>query len=162
MKDEELHSHGLFLYRECDDYIGSNEKRLKTHIEKQHVKKRQITNYDILSKFCFQPFKHLCNNHWEAGLTFLQKLEPTQPTFRQSLINKIHGQTEEIVLELALDVIEASTEASKSASKTKRGHFNDYDPTTIWLLIILLEQLVLFPNKSAEDNKDNSLHNEIC
>ena len=38
----------------------------------------------------------------------------------------------------------------------------EYDATSCWLLIILLEQLLLLPSKKAEELKDSSLHTKIC
>ena len=115
-----------------------------------------------MSKMLFGPADHITNNHWKDGLAFLQNLEPTEPTFRQSLITKIQGRTEDIVLSLALDTIEAVNEANKSPSAKKVDRKSEYDATPFWLLIILLEQLVLFPSKKADELKDSSLHSEIC
>ena len=63
---------------------------------------------------------------------------------------------------VALGLVEAANEANKSSSTRKVGAKSEFDPTPFWLLIILLEQLLLFPSKKAEELKDLSLYSEIC
>jgi len=89
-------------------------------------------------------------------------LEPSESTFRQSLITKIHRRTEEIVLSLALATIEAASEANKSPSARKVDKKSEYGPTPFLLLIILLEQPLLFPSNKAGELNESSLHSERC
>ena len=100
-----------------------------------------------MSKFLYGPANHNTINHWEEGLAFLHLLDPKEPTFRQSLITKVHGHTEDLVTTLALDLIEATNEANKSPTAKKIHSKSEYDATPLWLLVVLLEQLVLFPSK---------------
>jgi len=87
--------------------------------------------------------------------------EAEEPSFRQSLITKVLGRTEEVVTSLALDLIEAKNEVNKSSTARKVNSKSEYDVTPFWLLVVLLEQLVLFPSKKANEIKEDSLHDEI-
>ena len=161
LADEELQPLGLYVCRECEDYVCASEKRLETHSSKNHRKKRSTNNHDIMSKFLYGPANHNTINHWEEGLAFLHLLDPEEPTFRQSLITKVHGRTEDLITSLALDLIEATNEANKSPTAKKIHSKSEFDATPFWLLVVLLEQLVLFPSKKANEIKEGSLHAEI-
>ena len=116
-----------------------------------------------MSKFLFEPANHNTINHWEERLAFLQLLDPKEPSFRQSLITKVHGHTEDLITSLALDLIEATNEANKGTTAKKINSKSEYDAAPfMWLIVVLLEQLVLFPSKKANEIKEGGFHAGIC
>ena len=146
----------------CEEFVGSDEAALKSHITRSHVATREVTNLDILTETLYGTVAHTNRNHWEAGLTFLRSLHISEPTFRQSLINKIHGRTEDAVLETAIDLITATVTANKTAKAKRLLDHSEYDPTPFWLLLVLFEQLVLFPSiDPKKDDPKNSLNQLI-
>ena len=100
-----------------------------------------------MSTFLFGPADHNTKNHWEEGLIVLHLLDTKEPSFRQSLITKVHRHTEEFITSLALDLIKTTNEANKGPTAEKINSKSKYDATPFWLLVVLLEQLVLFPSK---------------
>ena len=105
---------------------------------------------------------HTNNNCWEEGLSFLAQINISEPTFRQSLITTIHGRLLDSVVETAFDILEAINQANQQASTLGLRRDGGFDPTPIWLLLILFEQLVLFPT-TLEDGQlhKTSLNQEI-
>ena len=152
----------IHLCQICEEFVGSDEAALKSHITRSHVATREVTNLDILTETLYGTVAHTNRNHWEAGLSFLRSLHISEPTFRQSLINKIHGRTEDAVLETAIDLITATVTANKTAKAKRLLDHSEYDPTPFWLLLVLFEQLVLFPSiDPKKDDPKNSLNQLI-
>ena len=163
LDDDTLESHGLYLCRYCEDYIGNSEGLLWSHVNKHHDHKRCHSNHAILTDKLYGPVQQHAKNHWEDGLAFLRSLNISEPPFRQSLITKIQGRTSQYVTDLAMDIVKCVVEGSQSPTSVKDVGRLDFDVTPMWLLIILLEQLVLFP--PPDFNKDAttlSLNQEIC
>lgn len=156
LSDEKLASLGIYICRQCESYVGSSVKNLESHIRQSHVERRSSTNFEILSKYLHNSISHSHDNHWREGLAFLNCFEPGEPKFRQSLINKISGRAGDPVIEAAIDIIEACVISSKVASQPKLQHTSDYDPAPIWLLIVIFEQLVLYPTPNYDPNNTTS------
>ena len=163
LPQSDLEALDIYLCKICEEFVGNDEGALKSHMTRSHLTTRDDTNLEILSKLLFNTVEHTNRNHWDEGLAFLRTLNLSEPTFRQSLINKLQGRTEEAVLETALDLITATVTANKTARATRLRDTVDYDPTPIWLLLVLFEQLVLFPspNYAKDDPNNNSLNQLI-
>ena len=63
LSDERLASLGIYMCRQCESYVGHDEKSLLSHIRQSHVEKRNSTNLEILSKYLFKPVQHSHDNH---------------------------------------------------------------------------------------------------
>jgi len=150
------------MCRQCENYVGKNQKDLDAHINRVHVDRRSATNLSVLTQHLFDPIKNTHDNHWVDGLAFLHSLNPSEPPFRQSLLNKITGRASDPVIEAAIDTIEACVHANKHASQKKLRNTKDFDSHPIWLLIILFEQLILYPTPGfKKDDKSGSLTSEV-
>ncbi len=144
--------------------MGQSPADVTSHIESKHVEKRTDTNLELLSKFLFKPIADRATNHWEDGLSFLTTLSLSEPTFRQSLITKIYGDTEHIFLEAALDTIECIVEARKKPKGAERNSLDstrDFASTPVELLIFLIEQLVLFPSSADEIEQSSASFHQV-
>jgi hypothetical protein len=101
-----------------------------------------------------QLYKNVQNsesNHWADGLAWLHTYRPSEPTFRQSLINFIRWRLESDVLDVFESVLECCVEASKKATDVKLRNTKAYDKTPVWLLPVIFEQLILAPNPFNHD-----------
>ena len=140
--------------------MKTSEGRLKAHIARCHVDKREVTDLSLLSKILYSPVSHTTNDHWISGLSFLCNLHLSKPTFRQSLITKIQGRTEQAVIETFVDLLDAVFQANETASSDRLRHSPDYGPYPIWLLLILFEQLVLIPSLREDPKESDSTLNQ--
>ena len=68
---------------------------------------------------------------------------------------------EQAVIEIFVDLLDAAVQANKTASSNKLHHSPDYNPYPIWLLLILFEQLVLFPSLREDPKESDSTLNQL-
>jgi len=54
-------------------------KKASITCDKTALQKKAIKNYDIMTKFLFEPANHNTKNHWGEELAFLQPWNPKRP-----------------------------------------------------------------------------------
>ena len=89
LSDEILKQKGLFVCRECGDYVAQSDSVFLNHLRAKHGKTRNTTNLKIVTKHLFTLVDPVHINHWEEGLEWLRHIDLEEPSFRQSLILKI-------------------------------------------------------------------------
>ena len=125
--------------------------------EASQIKKRRISNFEILTNNLYNNTQHIHDNHWNEGLLFLQHHNFDPATFRQSLITKLKYRLETNVLNTFNSVLESCVEAHKCAEDSSLQFTSDYDPAPIWKLPFIFERLVLGPNPDRL-NKTSSIN----
>ena len=68
LSDNTLKESGLFVCRECGDYVAATEKVFLRHIKTKHIKTRTTTNHNIVTRLLYNVVESVHNNHWEEGL----------------------------------------------------------------------------------------------
>ena len=149
--------HGIYLCRECENYIGTSAKSLETHITKKHCTIRTTTNFDIVTRHLYNDVKSVRENHWREGLLFLRTHSFSPPTFRQTLITLIQHRLETDVLRAFFDVLRCCVD-SYGEPKDHDDPLSEYDMTPIWLLPFLFERLILLAPNPDREGDDTSLN----
>ena len=139
MDDEQLESRELFICRECETYTATSSSILNNHIEKKHIGTRTQTNFELLSEILYYDIKNVKNNNWEEGLKWLRDFEPSEPTFRQSLITKIKWELQDDVTDCFEDIIQLCVESNKIAKKEDDCGSIGYNSEHIWKLPFIFE-----------------------
>ena len=159
LRDETLQQKGLFVCRECGDYVAQSESVFLNHLRSKHVKTRTATNLDIVTQHLYNLVSSVHNNHWGEALEWLHTLDLDEPSFRQSLILKIKYELEDDVTDCFEDVLKACVESAKEACDKDLSGTEEYNAEPIWLLPFIFEQLILCPNpdQPREGHKGTSL-----
>ncbi len=156
LTDCQLTERGLYLCRECEDYVTDSESLFEDHLKK-HVVTRVPTNFQLLSDLLYIHVKNSEHNHWADGLAWLKNHQFQEPPFRQSLINSIRFRLKTDILDAMECVLMACVESSKKPADPRLVNCDSYDPDPVWLLAFLFEQLVLAPNPDPENISINQL-----
>ena len=153
LSDAALEQLNLYLCRECENAVFVSLTELTTHVRRNHLQSRSDTNLQLVEKILFEQLGDGFVSHWEDGLAFLQHLDLSPPTFRQSLINKISHRLESSVCNTFLSVIELAAQASFTPTHSRHLNHHEFDRWTIEKLAVIFEQIVLFPLPTTE-NRD--------
>ena len=146
LSDDKLKESGLYVCRQCGDYVAASESVFLRHITSKHVKTRKTTNHKIVTNLLYSLVESVHTNHWEEGLAWLRTFTPEEPNFRQSLILKIKHELEDDVTDCFEDILNACVECAKKPTDDRYNNTEEYNPEPIWILPFIFEQLVLCPN----------------
>ena len=157
--DDILKEKGLFVCRECGDYVAQSESVFLNHLRSKHIKTRSDTNLALVTKHLFHLVDSVHTNHWEEGLLWLRDIDLEEPSFRQSLILKIKHELEDDVTDCFEEVLKVCVESAKQPSDNNLIGTEEYNIESLWILPFIFEQLILCPNpdQPREGHKGTSL-----